>query len=117
MSKPEHPDYVCAPAERRWTGGALPALWRVLQQELASSSGRRVWRVLPGGAFVVLERTSNGRTLRIQRTQKPRRANGAAAFAREVDTFAKAFGVQSWTREAVPDAPGIGMVLTEVQHA
>jgi hypothetical protein len=109
-----HPDFLRAPAHRRWSGGVLRGLLLLLDQEARTLQPEaRAWRILPGGAQVSLWFTAKGRRIRIARSEKPKTDRGPDLWRREIDTFARDFGVSSWTRGEDSEASGIAVILAE----
>lgn len=98
-----------------WRGGDLTGLWSQLNERARVSPDYWHGASLRSGARVSLKvrRETWARTLRITRLEKPTTARGPALWAKEVDVFARAFGVMGWAREEDPNALGVGVRFME----
>jgi hypothetical protein len=106
-----HADFTAAPERLRYTG-VLAELFPLLEREL-SARPPLAWRVLPHGALVGLIRKSDGvRMLRIARRERPEDGK-RIAWDRELATFLRHFGCESWTRRDDDSATGVAAEFTE----
>lgn len=102
-----HPTYLAAPPEERWRGGTLASLWAHLEAKAAGTPDVWARAFLPGGAIVALRQPEEGpRQLSIGRMEPFTTDEGAEKWEREVDTFAKHFGVEGWTRSTAQSRRG-----------
>lgn len=115
MTRRPHPAYLAEAESRRWTLGPLTQLLATLMFEAAAKPGEQCWRVLPGGAYIMVRRREDDRhELRIARREKPA---DPAAFDRECETFLRHVRADAWERQDDPASSGICHAWLEPDHA
>lgn len=96
-----------------WTGSLVGILPR-LKTEARERPGRWACRMLRGGALIACRmRDDLGYDVRIARPGKPATDDGWRRWRNEIDVFRRELGIQRWTVDDDPDAPGVAVIFSE----
>jgi hypothetical protein len=111
-----HPSFTKAPRAHQWTG-TVEGLWEMLNSSSLANRDRRPeswnWWVLSSGVFVSMRQPGRGREVRISREIAPRSQQARDAWATEVESLARQFGVADWSRSAEEIDTAVAVVLVE----